>query len=178
MKIIKIILISLAGILVTVLLVALFIPNEFTVSVSTTINKPKQEVFDYVKQIKNQKNYSVWVMKDPNAKMEYKGEDGTVGFISSWDSEDGDVGKGEQEITKIVDGERVDVDLRFKKPFESNEKAATLVKSISETQTQVTSEFYGHNSYPMNIMSIFMKGMLSDAMEQNMKILKDILEKK
>jgi hypothetical protein len=34
-------------------------------------------------------------MMDPNAKMEYKGTDGTVGFISAWDSKIKYVGKGE-----------------------------------------------------------------------------------
>ena len=43
------------------------------------VNKPKQQVFDYVKLIKNQEQYSVWVMKDPNIKIVYTGTDGTVG---------------------------------------------------------------------------------------------------
>ena len=63
------------------------------------INKTKSEVFAY---IKNQNNYSVWNKKDPNSKIEYKGEDGTDGFVASWDSNMKDVGKGEQEIKKII----------------------------------------------------------------------------
>ena len=50
---------------------------------------------------------------DPDMKKTYRGTDGTVGFVSAWDSEKDDVGKGEQEIIKITDGERIDYELRF-----------------------------------------------------------------
>ncbi len=46
-------------------------------------------------------------------KTEYRGTDGTVGFVSAWDSPVRDAGKGEQEITKIDDGKRIDYELRF-----------------------------------------------------------------
>lgn len=34
-------------------------------------------------------------------KREFRGEDGTVGFVAAWDSENPDAGKGEQEIIGI-----------------------------------------------------------------------------
>ena len=55
---------------------------------SVVISKPKREVFEYLKHIRNQDNFSVWNMKDPNQKVETRGTDGTVGFIYSWDSND------------------------------------------------------------------------------------------
>lgn len=177
MKILKKILFVILGIVAVLLIIALFIPKDYTVSVSTNINKPQQEVFDYVKMIENQKNYSIWVMEDPNAKMEYKGTDGTVGFISAWDSQNKNVGKGEQQITNVIEGERIDVDLRFERPFKGEAKAATIVKAVSENESQVINEFYGHSPYPMNLMSVMAKGMLKDAMSTNMNNLKNILEK-
>ncbi|ABG61022.1 SRPBCC family protein [Cytophaga hutchinsonii] len=176
MKILKKILIGLAVFIALLLLIAVFIPTTYTVSVSTTIHKPQQEVYDYVKQIKNQENYSIWVMQDTNVVMTYTGTDGTVGFIANWNSKDDNVGEGEQEITK-VDGERVDVDLRFKRPFEGQSKAATIVKAVSANETQVTSEFYGHNPYPTNLMCFVGKMFIKDAQTQNMANLKAILEK-
>jgi hypothetical protein len=175
MKILKKIFIGLLVLIVVLLVVALFLPKTYTVSVATTINKPKQEVFDYVKLIKNQEKYSVWVLEDPNTKPIYKGVDGTVGFVSAWNSEI--TGVGEQEITKIIDGERIDVDLRFKKPMESNQKAATILKEMGANQTQVISEFYGSDPYPFNLLSFIGKNMITDAETKNLKNLKDILEK-
>jgi len=176
MKILKKILIGLTAFIAFLLLVAIFIPTTYTVSVSTTINKPQKQVYEYVKLIKNQEHYSIWVMQDTNVIMTYTGTDGTVGFVANWNSKDDNVGEGEQQITK-VDGERVYVDLRFKRPFEGNSKAATIVKAISENQTQVINEFYGYNPYPTNLMCFIGKIFIKDAQTQNMANLKAILEK-
>ena len=73
--------------------------------------------------------------------------------------------------------ERIDVDLRFVRPFKSEAKASTTCKSIDPNKTEVINEFYGHSSYPMNLMTVFMKGYLGDAMHKNLTNLKGILEK-
>lgn len=175
MKILRKILISVLIVIVLLLIVALFIPKTYTVSVSEIINKPKQEVYNYVKLVKNQEKYSVWVMEDPNLKPKYVGTDGTVGFISSWESEI--VGVGEQEITRMIEGERIDVDLRFKKPMEGNQKAATILEAISLSETKITADFYGNDPYPFNLLSFIGKKIITDAETKNLKNLKVILEK-
>ena len=167
---------GIVSIIVLLLVIALFIPNDYSVSVSTTINKPKKEVFDYVKMVKNQENYSIWVMQDPNVNMIYKGVDGTVGFKATWDSKDDNVGAGSQQITAISE-DRIDVDLHFERPMKGDDKASTLLESISENQTKVTAEFYGHSSYPMNLMTFIGKKIIKDAEIQNLANLKKILEK-
>ena len=43
-------------------------------------------------------------MMDPDVKRTSKGSDGTAGFITYWDSQVKNVGKGEQEITQIDAG--------------------------------------------------------------------------
>ena len=176
MEILKIIIIVLLSLVSLLLMLALFLPKNYTISSSIVINKNKKEVFDYVKIIKNQEIYSVWVMEDPNSKKEYIGVDGTVGFVSKWESENKNVGVGEQEIINIIDGERIDIDLRFKKPFEGNQKAANIFKEISQNSTEVTNEFYGYNKYPTNIGVFFIKKILKKTMDQNMQNLKNILE--
>lgn len=176
MKTLKIIGLGIVGFIVLLLLVALFIPNDYNVSVSTTINKPRKVVFDYVKLVKNQEYYSVWVMQDPNVNMKYEGVDGTAGFKASWDSKDDNVGAGSQLITAISE-ERIDVDLHFERPMKGEAKASTLLKSISENETKVTSEFYGNSSYPMNLMNFMGEKYITEAETQNLANLKKILEK-
>ena len=63
---------------------ALFIPRTYTVSITETINKPQQEVFDFVKILDNQKKYSIWFMKDPNMDSSIEGKDGTIGAVQKW----------------------------------------------------------------------------------------------
>ena len=110
MKIFLNILLGIAVIVAILLIVALFIKKDYSVSREITINKPKQEVFDYLKMLKNQKQYNKWWMMDPSTKMDFKGTDGTVGFTAYWDSEAKGVGKGEQEIKNITEGQRIDYD--------------------------------------------------------------------
>ena len=180
MKILKTILIT-VGILIAIpLIVSLFVKKDYEVEREITINKPKEEVFDYVKLLKNQNNYSKWATMDPDMKKTYRGTDGSVGFVSAWESDNKDVGKGEQEIKKITEGERIDFELRFFEPFESTEPAYMTTESVSENQTKVRWGFNGHMDYPMNIMMLFMdfEKIIGDDLDTGLKNLKSVLEAK
>ncbi len=174
MKILKKIIIAILIIIALPFIIALFVPKSYTVSVSETINQPRQVVYDYVRILDNQKNYSVWVMEDPDLVPEIIGTDGAVGAIQRWDSDI--VGAGEQEITALTE-DRMDVDLRFKKPFEGNAKAANIFTPVSATQTKLTSEFYSKDSYPLNLMSYFFgRKMVEKSQTKNLQNIKRILE--
>src|SRR5690606_41715688 len=121
MKELKKILVVFAVLIAIPLIIALCLKKDYAVEREIAINRPKQEVFDYVKHHKNQDNYSRWAMMDPDMKTTYRGTDATAGFVSAWDSEDKNVGAGEQEIKKITEGERIDFELRFIRPIESTE---------------------------------------------------------
>jgi uncharacterized protein YndB with AHSA1/START domain len=171
------ILIVIAGIIALLLLIALFTKKDFTLEKQVVINRPKRDVFNYLKLIKNQEQYSVWVMKDPNIKIVYTGTDGTVGFTSSWESNDKNVGIGEQEIKKIDDGESIEVEIRFKKPFEGTNQARTSVITLGDTQTKVTQVFYGSSKFPMNLMNLMMDKLVGKDMQKNLENMKANLEK-
>src|SRR5947208_3085155 len=113
---------------------ALFLTDEFSIEKEITINKPKQEVFNFIKIIRNSELYSKWVMADPNSKREFKGTDGTVGFVYAWDSENKQVGKGEQEITQVIEGEKINSALRFFKPFKGQAGSSMTTESVSAGQ--------------------------------------------
>ncbi len=176
MKIVKRILIVVAILIAIPLIIALFVKKEYEVEREVTINKPRNEVFDYVKHLKNQDNYSKWVRMDPNMRKDFKGIDGTVGFVYAWDGNK-DAGKGEQEIKNITEGERVDVEVRFEKPFEVIAAAPIVTEALSEDQTKVKWGMKGKSKYPMNFMNLFMDGMLGKDMEASLTTLKGILEK-
>jgi len=52
MKILKIITVCVGIFVALFLLLAAIMPNNYTVSVSTTIDKPQKEVYDFVKYLK------------------------------------------------------------------------------------------------------------------------------
>ena len=177
MNIVITILAVIAGLVVLFLLIAYFTPREFSVEKLISINKPKQQVFDYVKLLKNQEYYSVWVMKDPNIKLVYTGVDGTVGATSSWTSDDKNVGIGEQEIKEIVNGEKMLVEIRFKKPFEATNYATTTLTANGDNQATVSLRFYGKSKFPMNFSNIFVPKLVGKDMDKNLHNLKANLEK-
>jgi uncharacterized protein YndB with AHSA1/START domain len=166
------------GLVILVCLVGLLAPKDFAVEREVTINKPVDEVFAYLKQLKNQNEWSVWARMDPKMKTEFRGTDGTVGFVSAWEGND-DVGKGEQEIKNIVEGQRIDYELRFIKPWEATNKAYVTTESVGENQTKVKWGFSGHMSFPMNTMMLFMNmdKTVGKDFEQGLANLKANLEK-
>lgn len=176
MKLLKKILIVIVAVIAIPLIIALFVKKEYTIEREITINKPKPEVFNYVRQLKNQDYYSKWVMKDPSMKKDFKGTDGTVGFIYAWDGNK-DAGKGEQEIKDIKEGERVDVEIRFIKPFEGIATAPIITETVSGNQTKVRWGLKGKSSYPINFMNLFMDNMVGKDLEASLTTLKSILEK-
>jgi hypothetical protein len=178
MKILFIILIALVSLVALLLLVGLFMKKEYHVVREIVINKPKQPVFEYIKLLKNQNKYSVWATMDANMKTEFTGTDGTPGFISAWDSQEKNVGKGEQEILSVVEQEKVDYEIRFIKPFESTSTASMATVSVNENQTKVSWAFTGKMKYPMNLMLLFMnmEKMIGNDLQKGLDNLKGILE--
>lgn len=178
MKILKIVLLSLIGIIALLLIVALFAPKSYDVQRETIINAPKAEVFEYIKYLKNQDNYSKWATMDENMESTFSGTDGTVGFISAWKSENPDVGEGEQEITAITEGEKIEYELRFISPFESISPAFITTESTGENMTKVVWGFSGNMDFPMNLILVMMdfEQMIGDDLQYGLDKLKEILE--
>jgi uncharacterized membrane protein len=177
MKILKKIVIVIAIIIAIPLIAALFIKKEYAVEREVTINKPKQVVFNYVKFLKNQDNYSKWVMMDPAMKKDFSGIDGTVGFVYAWSSSNKNAGKGEQEIKNINEGKEVNVEVRFRKPFKGIAQTYMKTESVSDNQTKVKWGMQGTNAYPLNFMNLFMDNMLGKDLKASLENLKNILEK-
>jgi hypothetical protein len=179
MNIFVIILLVILGLIALLLIIALFTKKDYAVEREIVINKPKQEVFNYIKHLKNQDNFSKWATMDPNMKKEYTGTDGTVGFVSAWDSNDKNVGKGSQTIKKITEGENVDFEIHFLKPFEAKANAFMSTEALTADKTKVKWGFNSSMKYPMNLMLIFMnmENMLGNDLSTGLTNLKTVLEK-
>ncbi len=178
MKILKIVGLVILVLILLLLLIAAFVKKDIDVTKEVIINKSKQEVFAYVKLLKNQDNFSKWASMDPNMKKTYTGTDGTVGFISAWVGNK-DVGEGNQEILKIDEGNRIDYALRFIKPFKSNADAFMTFADAGNNQTKVEWGFKSKMPYPMNLMLLFVSAdeMCGKDFEIGLANLKKVMEK-
>lgn len=166
----------LAGIIVLMLVAAIFMDKGYRTHSEITINAPLQKVFDYLKHIKNQDNFNKWVMMDPGMKKEFKGTDGTVGFIYAWDGNK-EGGEGEQEITAITEEKSVQMEIRFVRPFAGIAYAEMTTEALPGTQTKVGWQTSSKMKYPLNIMLPMIVKMLEKDMSASLATLKSILEK-
>jgi len=174
-----IILIIILAIVAIPFILAVFKPEEYVIEREIVIKRPKADVFNYVKLLKNQDYYSKWVMMDPTMKKEFTGTDGTVGFIYAWDSENKQAGKGAQEIIKITGDDRADMEVRFEKPFAGVAYPSVVTEALSPTETKVKWIFKGTCNYMMRVMHILfnLKKVLGKDMQTSLVTLKGILEK-
>ena len=178
MSTLVIILVIIGAVVAAVLFTALFTGKEMNIEKTITINRPLQQVFDYIKFVKNHDNFSVWAMMDPEMKKEYRGTDGQPGFVFAWDSsKKKNVGAGEQEIKIINEGKSIEHELRFIRPMQDVAQAKFLFEPVSSNQTRVQWGFYSKMKFPMNAMKPIIQGMLSKNLETGLNNLKTVLEK-
>lgn len=171
MKILKRILLGILALVVILLIVAAILPKTFSSERQIVINKPRSEVFEYIKYVKNQDNYGVWQLSEPDLKKAYEGNDGTVGFKYSWDGKK--LGKGSQTISNIVEGEKLETKLDF--GFGDPATSHLITKDAGAGQTTVIWGLSGKSPYPLNIMSLFFD--VGDDFEKGLANLKAVLEK-
>jgi hypothetical protein len=176
MNIILTVLLIIAGIIALLLIMALFMKKEHYVKREIIINAPLQKVFDYIKLLKNQDNFNKHAMAAPIRKEEFKGTDGTVGYIYSW-SGNKDAGCGEKEIKNIIEGEKVETEIRFVKPMKTSATVIMETASLSANQTKVSWSNGGTLPYPLNVMIPMFEKMFSKSLDDSLSTLKSILEK-
>lgn len=176
MTILKYVLFTIVGIVALLLIIALLVNSKFKVESKITINQPKQVVFDYLKHLKNQNYYNKWRQIDPDMEKNYRGEDGTVGFVYAWESEIENVGVGEQEITAIIEYERIETEIRFEEPFESTDQSYMITENPDEGNTEVTFGYNGKMKYPTNLLIPIFKNKIGNKMKENLQTLKSLLE--
>ena len=136
MTILITILLVIACIISLLLIIAIFIKREHYVKREIIINAPLQKVFDFLKLLKNQDQFNKWATVDKGRKEEFKGTDGTVGYIYAW-SGDKSAGVGEKEIMNIIEGKRIETEIRFVKPMRISANVIMETESLSENQTKV-----------------------------------------
>jgi hypothetical protein len=167
----------LGGIISLLLIIALIMKKEHYVRREIIINASLQEVFNFLKLLKNQDQFNKWAMTDKkNRKEEFKGTDGTAGFIYSW-SGNKSAGQGEKEIKNIVEGKKIETEIRFIKPMRVSSRVIFETESLPGNQTRVSLVNTGTLNYPLNLMIPMAEKNFPKDMDESLSMLKNILEK-
>jgi hypothetical protein len=162
-----------------VIILGAYLKNEYQIVREIIIHKPKHEVFNYVKYLKNQNEYSYYNRKDPETIKSYTGTDGEVGFTYIWSSKVNSIGAGKQTISKIVEGEEICCIIEFSKPLPLKSFASIALTEINENETKVTWTFSSIYKFPLNIIIYFvdLEKLIGTDIASSLVTLKENLER-
>lgn len=142
--------------LLFLIILAWILPKRYSVKVSETILRPKDRVYEYVRLLGNQLQYSEWLKPDESLQPEIIGDDGTVGARMKWKSSNPDkkknVGKGEQTILQI-DENNIVAELHLLEPMEGLCTLSHHIEALTPESTQYECLFSAYARFPLNLPS-------------------------
>lgn len=152
--------------------------KDYDVNRTVVINRPREEVFNYVRQLKKQPLWNPWFQRDTSASMKYKGEDGKPGASFYWNG-NSKVGEGIQRIVKAKQGRVLETKILFIKPVKVNALTYFGVKEIEEEKSKMVWGVRGHLAFPLTIISLVYspEKALGENFEKGLRELKQLLEK-
>ena len=174
----KIILLSIAVIIVVFLVIVALQPGDFHVSRSATILAPAVAIFPHVNELKKWDAWSPWMKLDPNAKSSFEGPPAGKGAAMSW-AGNNEVGEGKMTITESRPNELVQFHLEFYKPMAGTSDAKFTFKDEGN-QTTVTWTMTGKNNFLAKAMCLVMNmdKMVGGDFEKGLAALKNVAETK
>lgn len=174
MQILKKILFVLIGVIVLLLVVAIFLPSEYNVSRSIQINQPDSVVFEKVVNFNYRKSWDPWISMEPDAKITISGPAGEPGSTWSWEGKE--TGKGRMTIMKVEENRLVQSKLEFLEP-QTGESDVTWEFEPVEGGTMVTWQFSGTADYPVGrYFGLVMDIMVGGDFERGLNNLKRVCE--
>jgi hypothetical protein len=148
----KKILIGLAVIVAAFIVVVSMQPSEFRVERSEVIAAPPAIVHSQVDDFRNWKEWSPWAKMDPDAKVTLSENPVGEGATYAWEGKK--TGAGEMRIAISVPA-RVDMDLKFTKPFKAENKVSFAFAPI-HGGTRLTWAMTGKNNFVGKAACLFM----------------------
>ncbi len=176
MKIIKWLLGIVAGLIVAVLIVSLFMPVTLEVERSATVNASRAEVFRTLTDMREFNRFSPWHGIDPATKYTYEGPATGVGAAMNWQSDHPQVGNGWMRIADISGMDKIDIELGFD-GFEGKSQSWYLLREV-EGGTEVTWGYAGDISKPyfVRLMGPMIQGQLTGLYDEGLARLKTVME--
>ncbi len=159
-------------------IVGLFIERKFEIEKEVLIEKPIDEVFSYVKDLRNQQEYSAWIHSNTHTIQKVEGPIAKNGFTVYWESKRPLNSSIKQSIIQIVDKNTVETQIHFDFPFKWHYNMFFYTDSIDENSTKVIWKVKGENPYPFNSMNLFSNFRTNNLLkiEESMQMLKEKLE--
>lgn len=113
-------------------------PSTSHVERSLVVPATPAVVYGVVTDLKTFSSFSPWFKIEPTAKVTVDGGNAGVGVGAHYAWVGEQVGSGEMTIASVTENERVELDLHFMTPFESNAKVMWILAPEGSDQAKVT----------------------------------------
>ena len=153
--------------------VNLFMPSEFNVSVSQTIEAPKPLVFNKVADFRTWSKWSSWDKKDPTIKREYGETSRGEGASTSWTSEKS--GAGSMRTSLMIEGEKIDNKIKFDN-WGDDESTGSWTFESTDNGTKVTWSMQGDVPFYARLMVPAMNSAIKKDFTAGLENLKNLCE--
>ncbi|WP_421753096.1 SRPBCC family protein [Croceimicrobium sp.] len=172
MRILKIVLFVLAGLVGLYLLISLFLPSNFDVHRTININGSKRAVFEQVNDFRNWEAWSPWLAADSTMVFKYTDDTEGEGASYSWTSENS--GNGNQQILSVSGMDTINTQINF----EGMDPAYGYwnFNEVANNRTEVTWGFHGELSFFSRIFGLLMDGQVGNSFETGLSNIKYIVE--
>lgn len=153
--------------------------KEFDISRTMVINRPKEEVFNFVRQLKKEKQWMPWFANDFNGILKYKGDDGKPEALLYWKGHRRFY-EGTQKIVKINQGKIIETRFLIVKPVRIILLEYKGLKEIDENKSKIVWGVRGGLPFPLSIIALVhpVDKAYGNQLEAGLKNLKTILEVK
>ena len=175
MKVLKIILMVIAGLIVLFFIGALFFPSEYQVEETITINATDSLVWTQISDFKNRHNWDPWGDIDPEATSTVSNPSSGVGALYSWKGEK--IGSGNLTFLQVEKNQMIKSKLVFLTPYKGEADVTWTLQPDGET-AEVTWAVQGDLAYPVErYMASMIDEQLHASFAQGLNNLKEICER-
>jgi hypothetical protein len=146
----------LLGLAVTLGLFALYVasrPSAFRITRSLSIDAPAGALFALINDFRAWTEWSPWDKVDPDLQRIYEGAESGVGAVYRWKGPK--TGEGVMTLIESVEPSKVEIDLKFLKPFPANNRTVFTLEPEGDA-TRVTWAMEGNNGFAAKAFGVFM----------------------
>lgn len=174
MKVLKIILILLVVVIALVLVASLIAPKEMNVKTEQVVAAPMDMVWENINSFEKRDAWSPWYDIDPDMKVTFDGEAGTVGASTSWNGKE--TGSGKQTFTAI-DPETHSVDIKVEHDWGEG-MANMKIEDMNDGTVKVHYTYNEKYPIPSNLFGAIMgaEDMMTDIFSKALGKLKTVAE--
>ena len=127
-------------------------PSAFRLSRSLTIDAPASTLFALINDFHAWNAWSPWDKIDADLKRTYEGAESGVGAVYKWEGKK--TGEGVMTLTDSQEPTKIEIDLRFIKPFAANNHT-TFTLEPDGNGTKVTWAMTGNNNFVSKAFNVF-----------------------